>query len=107
MLEHAVAKDSTKFDNLYRLGTMYLDRDRVDEAQKVLAKAHTIKPKDVPTIVNLGAAYDALGKSAEAQKHATARPSSSRRATRSPRVASPARSTRAGSIKRRWTCCAT
>jgi Flp pilus assembly protein TadD len=68
MLEHAVAKDSSKFDNLYRLGTMYLDRDRVDEAQKVLAKAHTIKPKDVPTIVNLGAAYDALGKSGEAQK---------------------------------------
>jgi Flp pilus assembly protein TadD len=68
MLEHAVAKDSSKFDNLYKLGSMYLDRDRVDEAQKVLSKAHQLKPKDVPTIVNLGAAYDALGKSGEAQK---------------------------------------
>ena len=40
MLEKAVARDSSKFDNLYRLGVMYLDRDKVPEATKVLQKAH-------------------------------------------------------------------
>ena len=67
-LERAVAKDSTKFDNLYRLGIMYLDRDRVSEAIRVLAKANQVKPKDTKTMVNLGAAFDAAGQSAEAQK---------------------------------------
>jgi tetratricopeptide (TPR) repeat protein len=66
-LEKAVAKDSTKFDNLYRLGVMYLDRDRVAEAIRVLSKASQVKPKDTKTMVNLGAAYDAAGQSATAQ----------------------------------------
>jgi tetratricopeptide (TPR) repeat protein len=67
MLEKAVAKDSTKFDNLYKLGVMYLDRDRVAEAIRVFTKANQLKPKDTKTIVNLGAAYDAAGQAAVAQ----------------------------------------
>ncbi len=67
MLERAVAKDSTKFDNLYRLGVLYLDRDRVAEATKVLQKAHSLRPKDHKTLVNLGAAFDAGGHATEAQ----------------------------------------
>jgi len=69
MLERAVAKDSTKFDNLYRLGVMYLDRDRVAEAARVLTKASELRPKDVKTLVNLGAAMDAAGKPAAAQDY--------------------------------------
>jgi tetratricopeptide (TPR) repeat protein len=69
MLERAVAKDSTKFDNLYRLGVLYLDRDRVLEATQVLTKANRLRPKDVKTLVNLGVAFDAAGKPAEAQKY--------------------------------------
>jgi len=61
LLEKAVAKDSTKFDNLYRLGVMYLDRDRPIEAVKVFGKANKVKPKNTKVLVNLGAAYDALG----------------------------------------------
>ncbi|MGH7740750.1 MAG: tetratricopeptide repeat protein [Candidatus Eiseniibacteriota bacterium] len=67
LLERAVAKDSTNFNNLYRLGIMYLDRDRNTEAAKVFARALKIKPKDVRTIVNLGAAYDAAGSPVAAQ----------------------------------------
>ena len=69
MLEKAVAKDSTKFDNLYKLGVMYLDRDKPAEATRVLARAVKIKPKSVKAQVNLGAAYDALGNADAAQKH--------------------------------------
>src|SRR5207245_9530267 len=36
LLEHAFEKDSTSFDNLYRLGVAYLDRDRVVDALRVL-----------------------------------------------------------------------
>lgn len=61
ILEKAVARDSTKFDNLMRLGVMYLDRDRVTEATKVFRRAAQIRPKDVKALVNLGAAYDAAG----------------------------------------------
>ncbi len=68
MLEKAVAKDSTKFDNLYKLGVMYLDRDRVSEASRVFHKAHQLKPKDARVMTNLGAAYDAAGDGATAQK---------------------------------------
>lgn len=68
LLEKAVAKDSTKFDNLYRLGVMYLDRDRVSEAARVFTKAHQLKPKDPRVMTNLGAAYDAAGDGANAQK---------------------------------------
>jgi len=61
MLERAVAKDSTKFDNLQKLGVMLMDRDRNQEAVRVLTKAVTLKPNDSHALVNLGAAYDALG----------------------------------------------
>jgi len=69
LLERAVAKDSTKWENTYRLGVMLLDRDRVAEAAKVLERAHKSKPSDVPTLVNLGAAYDAIGNAPLAQTH--------------------------------------
>jgi cytochrome c-type biogenesis protein CcmH/NrfG len=69
LLERAVAKDSTKFDNLYRLGVMYLDRDRSAEAARVLAKASSLRPKDLRTLVNLGAAEDALGNPKVAQDY--------------------------------------
>lgn len=69
LLEHAVAKDSTKFDNLYRLGVLYLDRDRISEASRVLLKASQLRPKDVKTLVNLGASYDAAGSGAQAQTY--------------------------------------
>jgi cytochrome c-type biogenesis protein CcmH/NrfG len=68
-LEAAVAKDSTKFDNLYQLGVKYLDHDRTADATKVLLKANQIKPKDVKTLVNLGAAYDAAGNQTVAQTY--------------------------------------
>ena len=61
LLEKAVARDSSKFDNLMKLGVMYLDRDRISEATKVLRRATIVKPKDVKALVNLGAAYDAAG----------------------------------------------
>ena len=69
LLERAVAKDSTKFDNLYKLGVMYLDRDRTAEAMRVLTKASTLRPKDVRTLVNLGAAHDAAGNAKLAQDY--------------------------------------
>jgi cytochrome c-type biogenesis protein CcmH/NrfG len=69
LLERQVAKDSTKFDRLYQVGVMYLDRDRVAEAIRAFGKAHQLKPKDVKTLVNLGAAYDASGIPASAQKY--------------------------------------
>ena len=69
LLEKAVAKDSTKFDNLYRLGVMYLDRDQTLKAEKVLMKAHQLRPKDVRVLVNIGAAYDAQRTPAAAQAY--------------------------------------
>ena len=69
LLERAVAKDSSKFDNLYRLGVLYLDRDRVNEAIRVFLKARTLKPKNNKLLVNLGAAFDAAGQPATAQKY--------------------------------------
>src|SRR5262245_52404562 len=39
-LERAVARDSSNFENLMKLGTMYVDRDRPLEAQRVLARAN-------------------------------------------------------------------
>ncbi len=68
LLERAVAHDSTKWDNLYHLGLMLLDRDRPLEAQKVLLKASQVRNGHVPTLVNLGAAYDALGQAINAQQ---------------------------------------
>ena len=67
LLQRAVARDSTKWENLYRLGLMLMDRDRPDEARQVLTKATRVRPDHVPTIVNLGAAYDALGQAGNAQ----------------------------------------
>jgi tetratricopeptide (TPR) repeat protein len=67
LLEKAVAKDSTKFDNLYRLGVMYLDRDKVTEAIQVLTKARQLRPKDNRAGVNLGVALDASGRPTLAQ----------------------------------------
>lgn len=67
LLERAVARDSSKFDNLYKLGVLYLDRDRVPEAIRVLTRAKKLKPKHVGTLVNLGAAEDAAGRAENAQ----------------------------------------
>ena len=60
LLEKAVARDSSNVGNLYRLGVMYLDRDRPSEAIIVLGKAYEKTPKDLRLLVNLGAAHDAL-----------------------------------------------
>lgn len=67
LLEKAVAKDSTKFDNLYRLGVLYLDREKNAEAATVLLKANSVKPKNHRVLVNLGVALDALNRSGDAQ----------------------------------------
>ena len=67
LLERAVAKDSTKFDNLYRLGIMYLDREKNAQAAQVFARADKVKPKQVKVLVNLGVALDNLGRAYEAQ----------------------------------------
>jgi Flp pilus assembly protein TadD len=69
LLEQAVAKDSTKFENLLALGAMYLDRDRPLEAQRVLYKANQVRSKNMKVLVNLGAAYDASGDAADAQRY--------------------------------------
>lgn len=67
LLERAVAKDSSKVDNLYRLGIMYLDREQNDKAAQVFRKANRVKPKNVKVLVNLGVALDNLSKSDDAQ----------------------------------------
>ncbi len=67
LLERAVARDSTKFDNLYRAGIMYLDREKNAEAAQVFSKANRVKPKNVKVLVNLGVALDNLSKSELAQ----------------------------------------
>jgi len=67
ILERAVAKDSTNYEKLYRLGVLYLDRERMPEATRVLKKALAARPNDLKSLVNLGVAQDALGNSAEAQ----------------------------------------
>ena len=69
LLERAVARDSTKFDNLYRLGIMYLDREKNAEAAQVFDKANRVKPKNVKVLVNLGVALDNLSKSDLAQDY--------------------------------------
>ena len=68
LLEKAVARDSSKVDNLFKLGVMYLDRDRPLEAITVFAKAASARPKDLKFLVNLGAAQDAAGRGKEAQE---------------------------------------
>jgi tetratricopeptide (TPR) repeat protein len=69
MLQRAVAKDSTRFDDLYRLGILYLDKDQANEASVVLMKAHKLRPKDHRVLVNLGAAEDAGGSPLRAQRY--------------------------------------
>ncbi len=69
ILERAVAKDSSNFENLYRLGVMYMDRDRNTEATKVLVKALTLRPTDVKTMVNVGVVFDAAGQPQMAQQY--------------------------------------
>jgi tetratricopeptide (TPR) repeat protein len=69
LLERAVAKDSTKFDNLYRLGIMYLDREKNAEAATVFSKANRVRPKNVKVLVNLGVALDNLSHSEDAQAY--------------------------------------
>jgi len=69
LLERVVAKDSTKFDNLYKLGIMYLDREKNAEAAQVFTKANKVKPKDVKVLVNLGVALDNLSRADEAQAY--------------------------------------
>ncbi len=61
VLERAVAKDSTHFDTLYRLGVMYMDRERMQEALGVFQKANQVQPKNVKVLVNMGIAADAVG----------------------------------------------
>lgn len=67
LLERAVARDSSKFDNLYRLGIMYLDREKNAEAARVFNKANRVRPKNVKVLVNLGVALDNLSRAEEAQ----------------------------------------
>ncbi len=69
LLERAVAKDSSKVDNLYRLGIMYLDREENAKAAQVFGKANKVKPKNVKVLVNLGVALDNMSNAAEAQKY--------------------------------------
>jgi tetratricopeptide (TPR) repeat protein len=69
LLEKAVAKDSTRFDDLCRLGVMYLDHDKSFEAITVLTKAHVLRPKDHRVSVNLGVAHDAGGRPGPAQAY--------------------------------------
>jgi tetratricopeptide (TPR) repeat protein len=67
LLEKAVAKDSTKFDNLYKLGVLYMDRERMAEAGRVFAKANQVKPNNVKVLVNAGICSDAMGHADDAQ----------------------------------------
>ena len=69
LLERSVARDSSKFDNLYRLGIMYLDREKNAEAAQVFDKANRVKPKNVKVLVNLGVALDNVSSADEAQAY--------------------------------------
>lgn len=68
-LEKAVARDSSKVDNLFKLGVLYLDHDRALDATRVLTRAVVGDPKNVKALVNLGVAWDASGKPQLAQKY--------------------------------------
>jgi tetratricopeptide (TPR) repeat protein len=69
LLQREIGRDSTRFDPLYKLGILYLDRDRVPEATQVLMRAHHLKPDHVGALVNLGAAYDAAANPDVAQTY--------------------------------------
>ena len=66
LIETEVAADSS-FDNMYRLGIAYLDRDRAFEAGQLFRRCTELEPKNVKAWVNLGASHDALGHGAEAR----------------------------------------
>ena len=66
-LELAVMADST-YDNLYRLGIAYLDRDRPQEAIRAFRRCTTLEPDKIESWVNLGAAQDAIGHGADARR---------------------------------------
>ena len=68
-LEKVVARDSSKVDNLYKLGVLYLDHDRALDATRVLTRAVVVDPKNVKALVNLGVAWDAGGKPQLAQAY--------------------------------------
>jgi tetratricopeptide (TPR) repeat protein len=61
-LEAAVRKDSTNARAQYRLGVAYLDRDRPEEATRAFQAATKAKPDYLEAWVNLGAAWDAIGR---------------------------------------------
>jgi tetratricopeptide (TPR) repeat protein len=67
ILEEAVAADSS-YDNLYRLGIAYLDRDRAVEAVRMFQLCTELKPNDLKSWVNYGAAQDAIGHGGDARK---------------------------------------
>jgi tetratricopeptide (TPR) repeat protein len=71
LLERAVARDSSKFDNVYALGVAYMDRERMQEALLVFEKASMLQPKNVKVLVNMGIAADATGHPEEAQGYYT------------------------------------
>jgi len=66
IIERAVAADSS-FENLYRLGIAYLDRDRAFEAVQIFEKCTHREPENVKAWVNLGAAHDAMGHGPQAR----------------------------------------
>ncbi len=65
-LERKVAADSS-YEQMYRLGIAYLDRDRAFEAAQLFQKCTALEPKNERAWVNLGAAHDALGHGLQAQ----------------------------------------
>jgi tetratricopeptide (TPR) repeat protein len=67
LLEKAVARDSSKFDQVFALGVQYLERERMTEALQVFGKANRLQPKNVKVLVNMGIAADAVGHADEAQ----------------------------------------
>ena len=67
IIESAVAADSS-FENLYRLGIAYLDRDRALEAVRTFSRCTKLRPDEVKAWVNLGASEDAIGHGNDARK---------------------------------------
>lgn len=65
-LERRAAADSS-YENLYRLGIAYLDRDRSFEAGQLFRRCTQLDPKNPKGWVNLGASQDALGHGVEAR----------------------------------------
>ncbi len=61
-LEAAAKKDPTNARAQYRLGVAYLDRDRPAEASQAFVAATKAKPDYLEAWVNLGAAWDAVGR---------------------------------------------